>query len=203
VSARTQAGSRLAPASEALVRDLRRVLGERAPARRQAPDATAAAVLVGLFEGPRGEPHLWLVLRPQGLRTHSGQVALPGGKRDPDDADLVATALREAEEEIGLPPRAVEVLGEADDLVTGTGFVITPVIGWIGEPFEPRPNPGEVARAFAAPFATFRAAGLVEMIPIPSIRRMVQTYRIEGEIVWGATAAILSALARRVAGDQP
>lgn len=178
---------------------LRRVLEARAPRRREAPGAKAAAVFVALFAGPGGDPHLWLVLRPTALRAHSGQVALPGGKRDPEDADLIATALREAEEEIGLPPAAVELLGESDDLVTTTGYVITPVVGWIHAPFVPRINPHEVSRIFAAPFATFRDAGLIELIPIEAIRRRVRAYRIEGEIVWGATAAILSALADRAA----
>ncbi|MEO5729894.1 MAG: CoA pyrophosphatase [Byssovorax sp.] len=183
---------------------LRQVLAARAPQRREAPPgAKAAAVLVALFPGPGGVPHVWLVLRPRALRAHSGQVALPGGKRDLEDPDLITTALREAEEEIGLPRAAVEVLGEADDLVTATGFVITPVVGWIHAPFEPRINPGEVSRIFSAPFATFRDAGLVELIPIESIRRMVRAYRVEGEIVWGATAAILSALAERAAPRSP
>ena len=137
------------------------------------------------------------------MASHSGQVALPGGKRDLEDPDLITTALREAEEEIGLPRAAVEVLGEADDLVTATGFVITPVVGWIHAPFEPMINPGEVSRIFSAPFATFRDAGLVELIPIESIRRMVRAYRVEGEIVWGATAAILSALAERAGPRSP
>jgi 8-oxo-dGTP pyrophosphatase MutT (NUDIX family) len=182
---------------------LRRVLDARAPLRREAPGTKAAAVLVALFPGPQGEPHVWLVLRPKALRAHSGQVALPGGKRDAEDPDLITTALREAEEEIGLPRAAVEVLGEADDLVTGTGYVITPVVGWIHAPFEPAINPHEVSRLFSAPFATFRDAGLVELIPIESIRRRVRAYRIEGEIVWGATAMILSALAERIATLPP
>ena len=176
---------------------LRGALAARAPQRREAPGARAAAVLVAFFIGPNGEPHVWLLLRPKALRAHSGQVALPGGKRDAEDPDLITTALREAEEEIGLPRAAVEVLGEADDLVTGTGFVITPVVGWIHAPFEPVINTGEVSRLFSAPFATFRDAGLIELIPIEALRRMVRAYRVEGEIVWGATAAILSALAER------
>jgi 8-oxo-dGTP pyrophosphatase MutT (NUDIX family) len=182
---------------------LRAALAARAPQRREAPGAKAAAVLVGLFAGPTGEPHVWLVLRPKTLRSHSGQVALPGGKRDAEDPDLITTALREAEEEIGLPRGAVEILGEADDLVTGTGYVITPVVGWIHAPFDPVINAGEVSRLFSAPFATFRDAGLIELIPIEALRRMVRAYRIEGEIVWGATAAILSALAERLATHAP
>ena len=182
---------------------VRRALAARAPQRREAAGAKAAAVLVALFPGPSGDPHVWLVLRPKALRSHSGQVALPGGKRDAEDPDLITTALREAEEEIGLPRAAVEILGEADDLVTGTGFVITPVVGWIHTPFEPVINPGEVSRLFSAPFATFRDAGLIELIPIESLRRMVRAYRVEGEIVWGATAAILTALAERLAKHPP
>jgi 8-oxo-dGTP pyrophosphatase MutT (NUDIX family) len=182
---------------------VRRALAARPPQRREAAGAKAAAVLVALFPGPSGEPHVWLVLRPKALRSHSGQVALPGGKRDAEDPDLITTALREAEEEIGLPRAAVEVLGESDDLVTTTGYVITPVVGWIHAPFTPVINPFEVSRLFSAPFATFRDAGLVELIPIEAIRRMVRAYRIEGEIVWGATAAILAALAERLASPAP
>ncbi|MEP7125863.1 MAG: CoA pyrophosphatase [Byssovorax sp.] len=182
---------------------LRRALAARAPRRSEAAGAKAAAVLVALFPGPSGDPHVWLVLRPMALRSHSGQVALPGGKRDAEDPDLITTALREAEEEIGLPRAAVEILGESDDLVTGTGYVITPVVGWIHAPFTPAINPHEVSRLFSAPFATFRDAGLIELIPIETLRRLVRAYRIEGEIVWGATAAILSALAERLATHAP
>jgi 8-oxo-dGTP pyrophosphatase MutT (NUDIX family) len=201
VSAGTQTSE--ADRARAFTGALRRTLAARAPQRREAPGAKAAAVLIALFPGPHGEPHVWLMLRPKALRAHSGQVALPGGKRDAEDPDLITTALREAEEEIGLPRAAVEVLGEADDLVTGTGYVITPVVGWIHAPFEPLINPHEVSRLFSAPFATFRDAGLIELIPIEAIRRNVRAYRVEGEIVWGATAMILSALAERAATSSP
>jgi 8-oxo-dGTP pyrophosphatase MutT (NUDIX family) len=185
----------------ALSAGLRSALEERPRAPLSPLGAIEAAVLVGLFEGHDGEPRVWLMRRPDTLRTHSGQVALPGGKRDPGDLDIVSTALREAEEEIGLSPRLVEVLGVADDLVTGTGFVITPVVGWIQGPFEPRPNPTEVSRVFSAPFATFRNRVVLEPMLIPSARAaMVGAFRVEGEVVWGATAAILSALSARVGG---
>ncbi|MCK6589617.1 MAG: CoA pyrophosphatase [Polyangiaceae bacterium] len=176
---------------------LRRVLAEREPARRSAPKATPAAVLIGLFDGPLGEPRVWLVRRPQGLRSHSGQVALPGGKRDPGDVDLVATALREADEEIGLPSSAVEVLGVSDEIVTSTGYHVTPIVGWIHEPFTPRPNPSEVSRAFSAPMDAFRDRGVLRALPLEVLRRMVRSYRVEGEIVWGLTAAILGGLVQR------
>ena len=160
--------------------------------------ATRAGVLAALFAGPDGEPRVWLIRRPDALRSHAGQVALPGGKHDPTDIDLIATALREADEEIGLPVGAVTVLGAGDDLVTSTGYVITPVVGWLAAPFTPRPNALEVARAFSAPFATFRGEGMLGLVPIASLRDLARAYRVDGELVWGATAQILRSLASRL-----
>jgi 8-oxo-dGTP pyrophosphatase MutT (NUDIX family) len=159
------------------------------------PGVTLAAVLVALFEVD-GEVRVWLLRRPAGLRTHAGQVALPGGKKDPADATLIETALREAEEEIGLSRESVHVLGVADEYVTVTRFAVTPVVGWIGAQFEPKPNPSEVTRVFSAPFVTFRDRGIVRAIPLESVRRLVRSYEVDGEVVWGATAAILGGLAQ-------
>jgi 8-oxo-dGTP pyrophosphatase MutT (NUDIX family) len=178
-------------------RALSRVLSEREPKRVRLPGVTSAAVLVALFEGD-GDVRVWLLRRPKELRTHAGQVALPGGKKDASDPTVVDTALREAEEEIGLPRSAVRILGLGDEYVTVTRFAVTPVIGWLAEPFVPEPNPTEVARVFSAPFSTFRDQGLVRAIPLESVRRLVRSYDVEGEVVWGATAAILGAVARLV-----
>lgn len=178
-------------------RALGRVLSEREPRRLRLPGVTPAAVLVPLFEA-NGEVRVWLLRRPAGLRTHAGQVALPGGKKDPTDATLVDTALREAEEEIGLPAAEVRVLGQADEHVTVTRYAVTPIVGWLQAPFVPQPNPAEAARVFSAPFATFRDEGLVRAIPFESMRRLVRSYQIDGEVVWGAAAAILGSLARLV-----
>ena len=101
-----------------------------------------ASVLLPLFApGPQSEPELWLLRRAEELRTHRGQVRVPGGRRDPTDADLIATALREAHEEIGLAPSEVEVLGVLDDCVTITGFAVTPYVGWIGSRLRRAPCP--------------------------------------------------------------
>lgn len=178
-------------------RALGRVLKEREPKRLCLPGVTPAAVLVALFEAD-GEVRVWLLRRPAGLRTHAGQVALPGGKKDTGDATLVDTALREAEEEIGLPKAAVQILGLADEYVTVTRYSVTPVVGWLRAPFSPMPNPAEAARVFSAPFATFRDEGLIRAIPFEAVRRLVRTYQVDGEVVWGATAAILGSLARLV-----
>jgi len=177
---------------------LGRVLTEREPRRMWLPGVTQAAVLVALFAGPEGEVRVWLLRRPQQLRTHAGQVALPGGKKDAGDETIVDTALREAEEEIGLGRATVRVLGLGDEYVTVTRFAVTPVIAWIESGFEPTPNPAEVARVFSAPFELFRDRGMVRAIPLESVRRLVRSYEVDGEIVWGATAAILGSIAQLV-----
>ena len=146
----------------------------------------ASAVLVPLFERD-GETHAWLVRRASGLRDHSGQVAFPGGKRDAADDSLLTTALREAEEEIALARTSVDVLGALDDCFTITGFAITPYVGWVKNDAPPlSPDPNEVARVFAAPLGAF----LEE--PQGTFPRV--GWRIDGELVWGATAAIIRGL---------
>ncbi|MFT3814027.1 MAG: CoA pyrophosphatase [Acidovorax sp.] len=116
---------------------------QRAPAQ--------AAVLVPIVL--RDEPMVLLTQRTAHLSTHSGQVAFPGGRADPEDANPAATALREAHEEVGLEPRFAEVLGHLPIYVTGTAFIITPVVALVQPGFTLQPNPGEVAAAFEVPLA--------------------------------------------------
>jgi 8-oxo-dGTP pyrophosphatase MutT (NUDIX family) len=169
--------------TEAALREpIRRALAARAPERLPLGATTAAAVLVPLSLR-NGEACVWLVRRPNEMRSHAGQVAFPGGKNDPADDSLRATALREAEEELGLSPARVDVLGVMDDYLTVTGFTITPWVGWLEEPFEAKPNPSEVARVFTVPLREFFAP--------PSGVAPLQRWDVEGEIVWGATAAIV------------
>jgi 8-oxo-dGTP pyrophosphatase MutT (NUDIX family) len=170
-------------------------------ARRAAIDAggARAAVLVALFE-VEGEARVWLIRRTEARRRHAGQVALPGGKVDPTDVDAVEAALREAREEIGLEPAYAEVLGLADDLVTSTGFIITPVVAWLADPFTPTPNAHEVARVFSAPWSVFEGEGVLGVVPIAALRDVARAYRVDGEVVWGATARILHTLARGFRG---
>lgn len=174
--------------SESTIREpLRARLAVREVAHAPPSSGTASAVLVPLFERD-GDVHLWLVRRASTLRKHSGQVAFPGGKTDLADTSGRATALREADEEIGLTPSSVDVLGQLDDLVTGTGFTISPFVGWVAVAFTPRPNPAEVARVFDAPLREFFAR--------PDGAPPLSGHTVDGELVWGATAKIVGDLVK-------
>jgi 8-oxo-dGTP pyrophosphatase MutT (NUDIX family) len=182
---------------EAALREpLRRVLASREPRRLPVGRTTAAGVLVSLFEKD-GEAHLWLVRRPKSMRSHAGQVAFPGGKSDPADDSLMETALREAHEELGIARSSVDVLGSLDDYVTITGFTISPCVGWLAPHVHVQPNPSEVERAFAVPLRSFLrpATGILPW----------RGWTVDGELVWGATAAIVrgfTTIVRALAADQ-
>jgi 8-oxo-dGTP pyrophosphatase MutT (NUDIX family) len=152
---------------------------------------TAASVLIPLVDRA-GETYLWLIRRPETLRRHAGQVALPGGKVDPQDTGGENTALRETHEELGFAPESIEVQGRLDDLNTTTGFVISPFVGWLRDDLTPTPNPTEIARAFCVPLANFV---FTEPRPRPfrgqGWTRIAPSYDVDGEMVWGATAKIL------------
>ena len=172
-----------APLTEGTLREpLRRALGTRQVRKNAAGTATPAAVLVPVFER-HGEAHVWLVRRPSTMRSHAGQVAFPGGKTDAQDASPLETALREADEELGIPRESVDVLGALDEMHTITGFAISPFVGWLAPGVEVKPNSGEVARAFAAPVRAF--------LEPPSGVPPWRGWTVDGELVWGATAGIV------------
>jgi 8-oxo-dGTP pyrophosphatase MutT (NUDIX family) len=154
-------------------------------------------VLVPLFVRG-GELTVTLTLRSADLRAHSGQWSFPGGRVDDADLDVPAAATREAEEEIGLEPSAVHVLGLLGDVPTPTGYTITPVVGWIDPPPAAyRPNPIEVTEIFELPLSRLRQPGVVETMGEIArwgkVFRML-AYRVDGRNIWGATARILSEL---------
>jgi len=159
---------------------------------------TAAAVLVPVTD--RAEPGVVLTQRTETLRNHAGQIAFPGGRADPGDADLVATALREAEEEIGLPPRAVTVIGLADRYRTVTGFEVTPVLGVIPPDMTLRPSEAEVANLFEVPLAYLLDPAHHRRVSAPWRGRTRHFYEIlwNDRRIWGATAAMIVNLSRRL-----
>ncbi|MDQ8758180.1 CoA pyrophosphatase [Sphingosinicella sp. LHD-64] len=159
---------------------------------------TPAAVLVAVVDRP--EPTVILTMRPETMRRHAGQISFPGGRIDPDDDGPVAAALREAEEEIGLPPSQVEVIGVADVYRTVTGFEVTPVVGIVPPDLPLNPHPGEVAAMFEAPLAyLLDPAHQHERTAV--WRGKERTYfeiEWEGRRIWGATAAMIVNLSRRL-----
>jgi 8-oxo-dGTP pyrophosphatase MutT (NUDIX family) len=180
------------PAPSAFAERVRQLLAARERREAESHALQRASVLLAMFASlPDAAPHVWLVRRSESMRMHRGQVALPGGKREPCDADFLATALRESHEEIGLLPSEVHVLGVLDDRETSTGYLITPYVGWIPEPFVPQPLAVEVARVFAVPLAAFAEEPRRTRIPWQGAEREILSYEVAGEIVWGATASIL------------
>ena len=155
-------------------------------------DLKHSAVLVPLiFAGD--EPALLLTRRTDRVETHKGQVAFPGGTVDDDDRDRTHTALRELEEELGIPASAVEICGMLDDLATPTGFVITPVVGILHGPPEVRCSEEEVDEVFQVPLSFFAdpAYGERELRQVGGERREIWIYTYNGRTIWGATAAVI------------
>lgn len=157
-----------------------------------------AAVLIAVTD--RADPGVILTQRPRSMRDHPGQVAFPGGKREPGETDTAA-ALREAHEELGLHPADVQVIGTTDRYRTGTGFDITPVLGVIPADLPFIPEPGEVEAWFEAPLSllldtdcwTWR-----EVFWKGATREYLELH-YEGFRIWGVTAAIIANLSRRLA----
>jgi 8-oxo-dGTP pyrophosphatase MutT (NUDIX family) len=156
------------------------------------PPPISAAVLVPIIQDTRGLSML-LTRRTDTVETHKGQIAFPGGMVDETDTDRVHTAVREAEEELGIPPEAVETIGMLDDLTTPTGFCITPVVGILSALPPLRLSPGEVAEAFTVPLAFFADTSNAEMEQrnVRGAVREVWTYRYGGHVIWGATGTII------------
>jgi len=159
----------------------------------------AAAVLIPITD--RAEPGVILTQRPTWLRSHAGQVAFPGGKVDDTDENSIFAALREAEEELNIPPARVEVIGVADTYYSGSGYSIAPVVGIIPPDLELQPNPQEVEDWFEVPLAFL-------LDPANSIKKEANWngqqrsyYDMQwGERrIWGVTAGIIANLVRRLA----
>ena len=152
---------------------------------------TPASVLIGLVERAAGLSVI-LTRRADTLRRHTGQIALPGGRRDPGETPW-QTALREAHEEIGLEPHFVSLAGLSSPYQTGTGYLITPVVGFVGEGFTLKANPDEVADIFETPFGFLMDPANHEIHAREWKGRIRQYYAIpfRDRYIWGVTAGIL------------
>ena len=162
------------------------------------PDMTApeplvpASVLVPLLNHASG-PTVLLTQRTAGLTAHAGQISFPGGRQEPEDADPVATALREAQEEVALPPEHVRVLGRLDTYIVRSGYAVVPIVGLVEPIAQLRPEPVEVADIFEVPLDFFLSAGM----PQTHSRRFLgkdrhfYVFPYNDRYIWGATAGML------------
>ncbi|WP_338849588.1 CoA pyrophosphatase [Massilia sp. W12] len=167
--------------------------GDEHRARMHEADLTPAAVLTPLVLRPDGITVL-LTQRTAHLSDHAGQISFPGGRAEDDDADPVATALREAREEVGLDARHVEVLGCLPQYCTISGYRVTPVVALLHPPFHLQADPHEVAQLFEAPLAFLMDGAHHQRRMLPAgdgRRRSFYAMPWQDHFIWGATAAML------------
>lgn len=156
------------------------------------PPFRKASVLIPLLARPEGVNVLF-TQRTSHLHTHAGQVSFPGGGAEPHDADEIVTALRESEEEIGLDPQNVRILGTLDHYITRSGFCVRPVVGLVLQDQEWRPDSFEVANIFEVPLPYILEPGRLceECVDLEGITRRYYACRYDEYYIWGATAGML------------
>jgi 8-oxo-dGTP pyrophosphatase MutT (NUDIX family) len=167
-------------------------------ARPSAVEPVAAAVLVPIFRSS-GVSHLVLTRRRSDLRRHAGEISFPGGRRDAADADLRTTALREAEEEIGLSRDQVELIGALPATSTfATGYEIYPFVGSIPSGVPWKLSPGEVDAVLELPLEEIRAGRTVTRLQRRGVSFLTDAYVVDEHLIWGATARIIEHLLARL-----
>lgn len=183
-----------APASLAFNSTLRasiaQRLSQRTRRRAAASSLKRAAVTVLLTDDGGGMAALVLTLRPEHMKNHASQYALPGGRLDHGETEVTA-ALREMREEIGLDLNAEFILGALDDYTTRSGFLITPLVAWAPADASFTPNPDEVAAVYRVPLAELALPGSPEFITIPQSERPVIRYPLLGTMIHAPTAAVM------------
>lgn len=160
-----------------------------------------AAVLMALRPQPGGAPALVFTKRRDDLSSHAGQISFPGGSSDPGDTDHVATALREAHEEVAIPPDSVRVIGALEPMSTVVSdFAVWPIAGVIPAGLELRPNPAEVEFAFEVDLATLADAREQREMRRAGMTFKTEAFETEGGLIWGVTGYILGRLLDRIDG---
>jgi 8-oxo-dGTP pyrophosphatase MutT (NUDIX family) len=174
--------------------ELRQRLEARARQEVALPGFRESAVLVPIVVEAGAPDRLLFTVRRADLSTHAGQISFPGGKRDPEDADAAACAIREASEELGIAPANVEVLGLLHDVPTPTGFVITPVVGVVRGPLQLVPSVDEVASVFLCEVSElanptrYANSGVRNFL---GVSYSMHEYQWEQHRIWGATARMV------------
>lgn len=153
-----------------------------------------AGVLVAITDSD--DPEVILTLRASTLSTHSGEVSFPGGKRDPEDADLLETALREAQEEVGLHSRDVEIIGSLGQVVSKHHLQVMPWVGVVAAHQPLKANPGEIERILRVPLRFLLAPEnrRMDKLQFAGQTRYVPAWHWDGEVIWGLTAYVLAEL---------
>jgi 8-oxo-dGTP pyrophosphatase MutT (NUDIX family) len=174
------------------VDQIRTILSSRTRRVVEHPPFSHAAVLVPLFK--KGEDcHLLFTKRSDQVKYHKGEISFPGGVVDEEDLELISTALREADEEIGLKKSDVQILGILDDIVTITQFIVTPIVGLFPYPYPFKVSEVEIAELIEVPLSSLlREKSFSEKEIIRGGQKeIVYAYQYEKHIIWGATARIL------------
>jgi 8-oxo-dGTP pyrophosphatase MutT (NUDIX family) len=175
-----------------LLSRIRQKVARYRPRELECAAGTRASVMLPLFEKEH-DLHILLTKRTDGMKVHPGEISFPGGMYEEKDADTMKTALRECCEEIGVKSGDVEIVGRLDDMVTLTGFVITPYVGIIPYPYAFRISRREVAYLIYLPFEHLRAGRLVrEQIEYRGKPETIDCIYFNGERIWGATCRILT-----------
>jgi 8-oxo-dGTP pyrophosphatase MutT (NUDIX family) len=183
----------------------RRLLSAEDAATMRVHGRTDAAVLLPLYGWPE-EPGLIFTERRADLRRHAGEISFPGGRADEIDADLTTTALREAQEEVGLEPTRVELVGALPPTSTFvTGYRVHPFVGLVAHPAELglEPNPAEVETVLTFALDRLREGYAMRRLVRRGVPIHTPTYEVEGQLIWGATARILGDLLERLDRGAP